>query len=88
MVLTSLSKDPDRRGLPRSVKACSRLSSVVLDRRSAMCCGVMPSDPSDDPRGKVRRALITSSLQTCNGSDRELLLGRLESSGLQLDLDV
>ena len=46
----------------------------------------MPSDPPDEPSGKVRSALITSSLETRKDSKR--LRGHLEFDDYVQDLDV
>ena len=49
----------------------------------------MPSGPPDEPRGKVRSALITSSLETCKDSKRGLSpVGHLEFDDCVQDLDV
>ena len=77
MEFTSLSKVPASIRLTKSTKACWRFSSVDPVRRPLMCWGVMPSGPPDEPRGKVRSALITSSLETCKDSKRGLSPGSL-----------
>jgi len=43
--------------------------------KSLMCCGVRPSGPPADPSGKVRTALVTSSLETAKGTNRGLPVG-------------
>ena len=72
---TSVSKAPASVKFTKSTRACWRLSSVAPANWSLMCCAVMPSGPPDEPSGKVRRAFIMSSLDTCSGSKRGLPLG-------------
>ena len=43
-----------------------------------MCCRVIPSGPPDEPRGNVRSAFMTSSLETCNAWKRGLSWDRTE----------
>jgi len=85
MEFISWSKDPASVKLRKSTSACWRLSSVDPAKRSLICCGVIPSGPPVEPRGNVRNAFITSSLETCKASKRGLSLasyrGRRSSAG-------
>jgi len=69
---TSVSKAPASIKFTKSTRVSWRLSSVAPANSSLMCCAVMPSGPPDEPSGKVRRAFIMSSLDTCSGSKRGL----------------